>query len=924
MPEWKDEIRQRLANLKLEPTREAEIIEELAQHLDDRYAELLARGATPDDALHAALAELNDSELLTQELRRVERSVMREPVVLGVNRRRNLMADLWQDLRYAVRMLRKNPGFTAIAVLSLALGIGANTAIFSVIDALMLKPLPVQQPEQLFTLAVNYPGGARPTFVFPTFKKFRDQLQEIASLSAVCLLDRANVTINGPRGVLSAGQARVGLVSGNYFSMLGLNAALGRTLTSDDDRVPGGHPVAVISQAFWQRHLAHQADVIGRTLNLNGTTYTIVGVTPTGFSGEWVGRPADLWIPIAMQSQVMLEQPGLLTDPTNDWVRVVARVKPSVPLNQFQASAQVVFHEWMEETFSPSALQRFGGLQVILEPAARGFSPERKFLTRPLVILMILVGLVLAVACANVASLLLARATARRREMAVRLALGAARGRIIRQLLTESVLLAMIGGALGLLLAQWGTHALAKLVVSSHLSIDLDLHPEARIFAFTAALCLLTGLLFGLMPAFQAAKVSLTAALKEGSAEAGNSLGRFRLGKALVVSQVALSLVLLVGAGLFVRTLRNLKSQDFGVDREHVLLAWAAPGQAGRTGPALQRLYQTVQERISSLPGVMSASLSHGGNPPTGFMSGVFLDSPIRLVEGQTIQPGEERRALWYVAAPRFFEAMGMTLVAGRDFTAYDNETAPQVAIINEAMARHYFGHENPIGKHFGFSPIRPIEIVGVVKAEKFNSPRDENRMLVFLPSRQDPNARFAHGDMLLAVRINSNPTSLASRIRQELHEIDPDLPVLRINTMEEELDRSLVQERLVAALAGFFGALAVVLACIGLYGVLSYTTARRTNEIGIRLALGATRANVLCMILRESLSLVGIGIAIGLTATLASMRLIATLLFGISAADPLTMVAALLLLSAVAALAAFLPARRAAQVDPMIALRCE
>ncbi len=927
MPDWKHEIRQRLAGLRLEPAREAEIVEELSQHLDDYYAESLARGATPEEASGAALAELSDQQLLARELRRVERRVPQEPLALGTSRRTNMIADLWQDLRYGARTLLKKPGFTLTVALMLALGIGANTAIFSVIDALLLKRLPVERPEQLFTLAANYPGegSARPGFVYQTFEELRDHTQVFSGLSAVYQLNRFNLTIDTPRGAVGIGQARVELVSGNYFSTLGVKAAVGRTFTADDDRASGAHPVTALSYAFWKRQLGLSADVVGRALRLNGVTYTIVGVMPAGFTGEWVGQPTDLWFPMTMQSQVMPEQPGLLTAPNSPtWARIIARLQPDVTVAQAQENAQAIFARWMEDTFSPAALQRMGRAQLILEAASNGFSPERRFLARPLTIALALVGLVLLTACASVANLLLQRATALRREIAVRLALGATPSRIVRRLLVESAMLAASGGAAGLLLAQWGTSALAKFVASGNQSLEFDLRIDARMLAFTSALCLLTGLLFGLAPSLRAARVSLMPSLKGSGADAAHTSGRLRLGKTLVVAQVAMSLMLLVGAGLFVRTLRNLQTQDFGFDREHTLLARASLNQPGRQGAALTALYKTVQERVSALPGVLAASPSHGGIAPTGFMNGVFFDSAIRFVEEQTIEPGAEPRALWYVVGPGFFGAMGMRLAAGRDFTAHDTEAAPRVAIINETMARRCFGNENPIGKRFGLKRDLTFEVVGVVKAEKYNSPRDENRLLFFLPYAQDPNARSVRDEMLLAVRAQGRPTDLAERVRQELRRIDPGLPVVSVTTMEEEIGRALALERLLAMLAGGFGLLTLLIACVGLYGVTAYDVARRTPEIGVRMALGASAHRVLWLVLRETATLALIGAALGLGAALAATRFVASLLYGLAPNDPLTLAMAAGLLLTVAALAGYLPARRAAQVDPMIALRCE
>ncbi len=932
VPDWKQEIRQGLASLKLEPTREAEIVEELSQHLEDRHAESLSGGATPEEASRATLAELSDSELLAWELRRVERQTPQEPVTLGANRRSKMLGDLWQDIRYGLRTLRKSPGFTAVATLTLALGIGANTAIFSVIDALMLKRLPVRSPEQLVMFEGHYVnvvnGIPNPrtssTFPHPTFEKFRTLTQVFSDVSGITEIDRSNVTVNGPGGGTDDGQVVLGMASGNYFSNLGVQAALGRTFTPGDDRAPGGHPVAVISYGYWERRFARAVDVVGRTFTLNGVVYDIIGVTPKGFSGDWVGKPMDLWVPFMMASQVMPEVPG---GPPRFPARVTGRLKPGVTREQAQAAAQVLHQQILLEAAgpnpSPVLLKHIASWRIELVPAANGYSPQRQSFGQPLAILMIVVGLLLLIACANVANLLLARAASRHREMAVRLALGAGRGRVMRQLLTESALLATLGGALGLLFAWWGTTALAAFVRSGPVTstllsttTDLDLRLDGRVFAFTAVLCLGAAILFGLAPAFRSSKVSLAPALTGRGAGSDRSGGRFGLGQALVIAQVALSLVLLIGAGLFVRTLSNLKAQDLGFDQEHVLLVWAAPVQAGRHGPALADLCQTVQERLSSLPGVRSASVSMGG-VLDGSETGV--PSEQITIKGQTPRPGLSLRSIG--VAPGFFETAGIPLLQGRDFTQQDAETAPHVAIINETMARFFFGDRNPIGERLGGLPGAETEIVGVVKDAKTGTPRD-NRGVFYIPYGQ--NQRLLRLTWSVAVRSAGDPTALAASVRQELRNIDPGMPIPRINTIKEQLDDVLFQERLIASLSGLFGILAVLLACLGLYGVVSYTVARRTKEIGIRLALGATQAGVLRMIFKESLALAFAGIAIGAPATIAATRLISARLFGVSAADPLTIAAAGLLMIAVAALAALLPAQRASRVDPMVALRCE
>jgi predicted permease len=874
----------------------SEISDDVTAHLQERVDELVEAGMPELEARQQARREFGNATLIA------ERS--REPWTWI------WLEQTGQDVRYALRMMLRSPGFTAVAVLSLALGIGANTAIFSVVDALMLKMLPVRNPQQL----VNFVPGEFPYFSYPMFTQFRDRTEVFSGMSAICALDRSNVTVDGPGGGLDPTQLRVDLVSGNYFSMLGVEPVIGRTFTADDDRHAGGHPVVVISFGYWRRRFALSSGVVGRSLTLNGTTYNILGVTPPRFSGDTIGEPTDLWIPIMMQDQVMQERPGLLTNPNPPWVRILARMKPGMSIKQAHANGLLVFRQMLRERAgdnpTPQTLHNIEYRQLDLDPAAKGYAPERRNFAKPLAILMVVVGLVLLIACANVANLLLARAAARRREMSVRLALGAGRSRIVRQLLTESLLLAVIAGAAGIAIAIWGTHALGKM---HPLAIGLDLRPDARLLAFTAALCLLTGILFGVAPASRSSNVAPSPGIK------GNSTGApggFGLGKILVIAQVALSLVLLIGAGLFVRTLSNLKSQDLGFDREHTLMIWTAPSQTGRRGAPVADLYRTVQERISALPGVVSASPSDSGLLRGGG------GSPVK-VPGYVPKSTDEFFVSWKLVSPRFFDTVGMRLIGGRDFTALDSEKAPRVAIINETMALKYFGRPDVTGSRFGMRRDRgdEITIVGVVKDAKNNNPRDKYESMIYIPYRQDLSHLY---DMCVAVHTAGNIPGLTTRIREELRSIDPRLPILNIDTIEQDVDKTLVQERLIAWVSGFFGAVAVLLACIGLYGVMTYVAARRTNEIGIRLALGATRFEVLRMGLRESMLLVAAGVGIGIPATIGATRLATSLLFGVSAADPTTIGLATLLLIVVALIAGFLPARRASKVDPMTALRYE
>lgn len=825
---------------------------------------------------------------------------------------------LFRDMRYAGRILSRNPGFTAVAVLSLALGIGANTAIFSVVDTLMLKTLPVQNPEQLVTFNywVDAFGGFwADQFRYADFEQLRRRTSSFSSISASSLLDRANLEIDGSGGGIDTAQVHIGLVSGNYFSMFGVAPILGRTLTLDDDRAPGAGSVAVISYRYWQRRFALASNIVGRTFSLNGVAYTIVGVVSKGFTGDQVGQPADLWIPITMHSQVMMEGPEL----GRALVRIAARLKPGITMKQAQGEAELIeqqiFIERAGSKATPETLRKIKEQRFELQSDARGVAWQRREFSRPLKVLVILVGVVLLIACANIANLMLARSAARQSEMAIRLSLGAGRRQIVRQLLTESIILAVMAGALSLVFANWGTSVLARVVGSGITAVDLDLQTDHRMLIFTASISLLTGILFGLGPAFRSSHTAPLSALK---GEVTGASGKFRIGKLVVVSQVGLSTVLLIGALLFVRTLQNLESQDLGFDVQHVLMIWTEPLQSGHKGPALGRLFQAVQERISSLPGVVAASVSS-----EGLLAGGGSFSMVK-VQGYEPKSEEDMMVQWNLVAPGFFETIGMRLIAGRDFTGLDGPTTQRVAIINEAMARHYFGKPNAVGRYFGMrnDSGNEIEIVGVIKDAKYNTPRDEAQNMIYLPYTQD--TTHLRGTMCVMVRTRGDLPGLMTHIREELRSIDRTLPILSANSMEEDLEKSLTLERLIAWLGGFFSGLATLLACIGLYGVMAYTVARRTSEIGVRLALGATRVKVLTMVFTESMLLGVAGIVIGVPAALASGHLITNLLFGVKPADQLSIVLAISGMLFVAALASFVPALRAARVDPIQALRYE
>jgi predicted permease len=843
---------------------------------------------------------------------------------------RKFLDQLWQDLRYALHLLTRSPGFTAVAVISLALSIGAGTAVFSVIHELLLKTMPVRNPDELVTFRMDLNPRYPYDINYSWYERFRDNTQVFTKVTANWLMDRA-VTINGPGGG-EARQVRVNLASGSYFPTLGVKPLLGRTFTEDDDRVQGGHPIAVISYGFWERMFGFAPDIIGRTLTLNRLTYTVIGVVPPGFTGTMVGKPADLWIPFMMQQQVMPEVPGLEKYPT----RIIARLKPGMTVDQAQAGIQLIYQQLLTEDAGPNPkperLQRLAKKRIELESAARGISPQRKSYAQTLSIVMSAVGLVLLIACANTANLQLARSAARRKEMAVRLAMGASRWRIVRQLLTESLLLAIIGGALGLLFAHWGTKILTTIMASgpavlrsdsaplpSIVSLSIDVQPDLRVLTFAITVSVLTGILFGLAPAFRSSKGSLTLELTGRGTGSSGPGGRFRLDKALLVAQVALSLILMICAGLFVSTLRNLKGQNLGYDREHVILAWISPDQAGRMGPALADFSQAVRDRLAALPGVVSVGISNGG--VLGGRDDSNDRSEYLRVEG--LQPKPGLLVTGIAVTPRFFESVGIPLLGGRDFTEGDTETSSEKIILSETLARFLFGNENPIGKRMGWSidPSYPFEVVGVVKDAKHGTPRD-NRGVIYSPFRQ--RIRVLRGTWCVAVRTPGNRDALMASMRHAFQEIDAGMPVVKINTIDDQLDNVLVEERLFTSLFGFFGAMAVLLACLGLYGMISYLTRLRTNEIGLRMALGATRSRVIRMVLKESLWLVLAGILIGVPATLGITRLIVARLYGVGSADPLTLAVAALLMIVTAVPAVILPARRASRIDPMEALRHE
>ncbi len=838
------------------------------------------------------------------------------------------METFFQDIRFGLRLLRKSPAFTLVAVLTLALGIGANTAIFSLINAVLLKMLPVKDPGQLVVIGDPAQVGTRSTgtpqvdiLSYPLYRHLRDHTSAFSGVLASGDVHRVQVS-RGNSDITN--DATGALVSGNYFSVLGVDALMGRTLSPEDDDAKGKHAVMVISYDFWTRKLSQNPQVVGQTLRLNNYPYTIVGVAPPGFFGDTVGEAQDLWVPMMMQEQLI---PGrtFLETPNVSWLELIARLKPESSVAQSGANVNVAFQQFLNgpvgqsiESDDRNGLRK---LKIDVGPGGRGFSRLRDDFFAPLVLLMSIVGLVLLIACVNVANLLLARAAARQKEVAVRLALGAARSRLVRQMLTESLLLAFAGGACGLLVAQWGTRALLTLSLGKTGPDNLDAHPDLRVLAFTAGVCLLTGLLFGLIPALRAIRVPVAPTLKDTSQTAlGSGASGWNWGRIMVSAQIAISLLVLFVAGLLVRTMQNLKNLDLGYNREHLLLIRTDPIAAGYKDQRTLDFANEMSARLAVLPGVRAVTYSKNG-----LFSGSDSGDDLK-VEGFVPKNDEEREAHWDWAGPGYFSALGVPLILGRDIGLQDTATSPKVAVINETMARFYFGQANPLGRRFWIDDEQgrnqPIEIVGVARDARGLEMRGKMERRFYMPFAQTNQGSMAN--VIFEVRAGGDPGALADSARKTISGFDANLPVEFVHTMNDLVDRAMNNEILVARLAGFLGVLALLLACVGLYGIMSFTVGGRVKEIGLRMALGAQRSAMLWMVLRQTGKLVLLGAAMGIPLALVGSYLLSSMLFGLSATDPLSMIIAVLLLAAVAFLAGLIPARRATQVDPMVALRYE
>jgi predicted permease len=843
------------------------------------------------------------------------------------------MGNLWNDVKFAVRTLGRSPVFTAVAVLSVALGIGANTAIFSLLDQVLLRLLPVKEPQQLVLLSMkgmhygnNWGGNA---LSYPMYEDFRKNNQVFSGMFCRFPYNFA-LTFNGQtERVLGE------MVSGTYFPVLGVGAAVGRTFTPEEDQKVAGEPLAMLSYAYWKSRFAGDPGIVGKTVVINGHSMTVVGVAEQGFDGVELGQRAQIFVPVVMKGP-MIPLADNINDRRSRWVNGFGRLKPGVTPQQAQASLQPFFHGILEmevqqpafRTASDYTRQQF--LKNIIEvlPGSQGRSYLRRQLQTPLWVLMAITGAVLLIACANVAGLLVARATSRQKEIAVRLALGAGRGQLIQQLLVESLLLAAIGGVVGLLLAISTDKVLMSFLPPETASLKIATVPDWRILSFTIAVSLVTGILFGLIPALQATRADVAPTLKDqaGAVVGGGAPVRFR--KALVAAQVTLSLLLLIGAGLFIRSLQNLRNLGPGFAPENLVAFNIDPSLNGYDTPRAKAFYQRLSENLGSIPGVRSVGLAS-----MRILEDNEWDSGI-TVEGYTARNGEHIQAFMNSIGPGYFQTLGVPILAGRDFTIRDNEEirygpdpndwCPTRAIINEKFARKYFGTTNAIGRHVGFGSDpgtkTAMEIIGVIKDIKYTNLRDEIPIQMFVPYL---GSRYVSG-MTVYLKTTLDPDQIASAVRAQIRQIDPSLPLYAMRTVEQQISNSLLIERLIASLSSVFGALATLLATIGLYGVMAYTVARRTREIGIRMALGAFQGDVIWMVMREVIVLVVIGIVAGFGAAMGLTRFVKSQLFGVEAMDPVALVAAIVGLAVVACLAGYIPALRASRVDAMHALRYE
>jgi putative ABC transport system permease protein len=878
--------------------------EELKFHVEMKAQENLVAGMTPEEARAAALRQFGN----VMSTKEITRTAWTFP----------LLESILHDIRYGWRQLGRNPGFTAVAVLTLALGIGANTAIFSLINTVMLRYLPVEKPEQLVQMesrSQRLGNRPRPIFTNPIWEELRDQ-QDIFSGAFAWSDDQFDLARSG-----EAHYARGLWISGDFFRTLSVQPALGRlTNVADDQRGCAG--VAVLSYSFWQSHYGGAESAVGSTIALDNHVYPIVGVAAPGFYGLEVGKRFDVALPICATAIVDGAQPRL-DHRSWWWLRIMGRVKQGMSASQVKARLQVlaprVFGATVPPSWAPENQKEYLKWSLADSPVATGVSDVREQFGGPLELLMAVVGIVLLIASANIASLMLARAAVRQREMAVRRALGAARRRLMRQLLTECVMLSAAGAALGILFAHWGSLLLVRFISTAHDPVLLDLSIDARVLGFTAAVAILTGLLFGILPAFRSTHVSLTAAMKGSHATEAEHHPRFRPGRWIVAAQMALSLVVLVAAGLLLRSFVKLVMLDIGFDRSNVLIMHTEARTAGIAPEKWTATWDEIEQRLGGLPGVVSVSRALM-TPISGFEwnQNLRADSP---------NPPSGDASLTYLnsVSPGFFRTLRIELLAGRDFNAQDTATSQKVAIVNQTLARRFYPDLNPVGRTFRLEGEQgklgpPFQIVGVVGDSKYVSLREETPPTAFFVLTQQTG--FGGGPNFL-IRTAARPSAELSLIQSAVESVDKSIS-LDFNTLSQQVDDSLIQERVLATLSGFFGGLALLLAMIGLYGAVSYMVAQRQTEFGIRMALGAERGSILRLVLRDVFIIIVAGVAAGAAISYVTVRLLQKFLFGLAPRDLLTLALAAGALSVAAFIAGYLPARRATKVDPMVALRYE
>lgn len=904
--QWLRILGSRLRGLFGKEREDSELEAELGAHLDALTEENIRRGMNEQEARCAARREFGGLEQ-TKESYREQRGLP-------------FFETLAQDLRYASRMLLKSPGFTSATILTLALGIGANTALFSLVNAVLLGNLPVRHPEEL--VVIKYTDSrsqeAEDDFSYPMYQAIRDKNTVFTSV-----LTRAAVDFNASYGAQS--ERAVGeMVSGNYFETLGVQPFLGRLIGPEDDSAPSANPVAVLSYGYWQRRFGSDPGIVGKDVILNNHPIRIIGVTPPQFYGTEMARNPDIRVPMMMATVFRPVPANRMQSARHRWITVLARRKPDVTLAQAQASLDILYHQVLTaelqelgSSINAHDKERALASRIQLAPGSQGFAHLRGEMERPLLLMFSVTGIVLLVACANLANLLLARNAKRKQEIYVRLAIGAGRGRLIRQWLTESLLLAVLGGCAGVIVAYWAKTGMLGFLPASY-SANLHAPIDLRVLGFALLASLVTGLLFGLAPALQLSHTGVSSVLRNDAPSIASGERLFSLRSALILLQVALSLPLLIAAGLFLHSLRNLRGVNTGFVKENVFLATLNPSMNGYPQQRIKSLYDDLLARLRALPGVRAASLT-----TSSVISGSWDQEGVK-VEGYRPGPDENMSPNAAIISPGYFSTLGIPFVEGRDLTEQDTSSAPKVVIINETMAHYFFGSKDALGKKIGTSddPKAPpdMEIIGVVKDAKYVRLSEKPRRHFYTAMAQEPRLF----DMTLQVRTAGDPEKIGDLVRAQVHDLDANLPLYATTTLEIQIDNSLTQERLLTWLSGLFGLLATLLASLGLSGVVAFSVARRTREIGIRMALGAQPRDILRHVVSHMAFLVTAGMAVGLAAAFGLSRLLGSMLFEVGSADPLAFAGACFLLGVVAALAAYLPAQRATLVDPVVALRYE